>query len=78
MALYYLDSLLGLFERAWLASAHSKARKEDWIGWRNWLKSVAKSPIFSDLLKASEEEWEQPFRKELESILEEIRAEDVK
>jgi len=78
MALYYLDSLLGLFERAWLASKHSKARKEDWYGWRNWLKSLAKSTLFIDLLRASEEQWDGKFREELESILKEVTAEAAK
>jgi hypothetical protein len=75
MALYYLDGLLGLFERAWWASKQSKARREDWIGWRNWLKSLAKSSLFAELLKSSEGEWEPAFREELRSILAEIQTE---
>ena len=49
MAFYYLDSVLGLCERAWTAGRKSKAGKTEWIGWRNWLKSFAKSPIFAEM-----------------------------
>jgi len=75
MAFYYLDSVLGLCERAWTAGRKSKAGKTEWIGWRNWLKSFAKSPVFSELLKATEGMYEEPFTKELESILRETSSE---
>ena len=45
MAFYYLDSVLGLCERAWTAGKKSKAEQNEWIGWRNWLKSFAKGPL---------------------------------
>jgi hypothetical protein len=74
MASYYLDSLLGLCERAWWASKQSKARREDWIGWRNWLKALAKNPLFVDLFNTSEGEWDPAFRKELASIIKETQT----
>ena len=75
MAFYYLDSVFGLCERAWTAGRKSKAGKAEWIGWRNWLKSFAKSPVFAELLKANEGMYEEPFTRELESILREVESE---
>jgi hypothetical protein len=75
MAFYYLDSVLGLCERAWTAGRKSKAGKTEWIGWRNWLKSFAKSPVFAELLKGNEGMYEEPFTKELETILREATSE---
>lgn len=72
MAFYYLDSVLGLCERAWTAGRQSKANPEEWIGWRNWLKSFAKSPIFAELFKANEGMYEESFTTEIESILREV------
>jgi hypothetical protein len=74
MAFYYLDSVLGLCERAWTAGKKSKAEQNEWIGWRNWLKSFAKGPLFAELLKANEGMYEEPFTKELESILREANS----
>lgn len=72
MAFYYLDSVLGLCERAWTAGRQSKADPKEWIGWRNWLKSFAKSPVFAELIKANEGMYEDSYITELESILREV------
>ncbi|HML01903.1 MAG TPA: hypothetical protein VK487_00865 [Candidatus Bathyarchaeia archaeon] len=48
MTILYLDTLLGLFERAW-KNLRIKKMEEEWNCWRNWLKLLSCSEGFDEV-----------------------------
>jgi hypothetical protein len=46
----YLDSLLGLFERVWIAHRKMRWWEKEWEPWRNWIAALAKNRIFLDVV----------------------------
>ena len=45
----FLDTLLGLFERAWKDWKLKKISNEEWIQWREWLYALTFSDGFDDI-----------------------------
>lgn len=66
---YYIDALLGLFERAWMARKKSKAYYEHWLLWENWIRYVTRGPVFRKVFERNKEFYDPRFVKEVERLI---------
>ena len=63
-AYFYLDAILSLCERVW----HSKQTVE-WAHWENWLRGMAKSELFQELVKDSVKSYDKEFVAVLQKLV---------
>lgn len=66
---YYLDALLGLFERVWVAGRQGYIPQMQWASWRNWLSDLARKDVFKELFENTKQSYDPSFVKEVETIL---------
>ncbi len=73
-AYYYLDVLLALFERVWIARTQKRMRMESWLLWRRWIQDLARNEMFVVHFKSSENYYSASFTKEVNSIISGVSA----
>ncbi|MDG6904329.1 MAG: hypothetical protein JRN20_00930 [Nitrososphaerota archaeon] len=64
---YYLDALLGLFERVWVARQQGYFQR--WSYWRNWISDLSKKAVFLELFENTKQSYDPSFVQEVEEVI---------
>lgn len=72
--LYYVDSLMSLLERVWLARKQSRLYEHQWQTWRHWIATFAHNTTVLDFLELNRGLFDRAFLAEVEAILQAERA----
>ena len=68
----YLDGLLALFERVWIACDEIKLPKEVWQQWKIWVKELVLNDVFLDVVNDNQEHYDSSFINEIQRIINEV------
>ncbi len=66
----YFDSLLGLFERVWVAQSDMHFAEPDWEAWRSWIRNLANNSVFVDAYHDNSSLYDSTLVKEMKQIIE--------
>lgn len=75
IALHYMDALIGLIERVWIAQRQYKFPGSNWIQWRYWLVQLGKSPHFREYFESARGYYDSSFVNEVQKAINESKAE---
>ena len=65
----YFDSLLGLFERVWIARKESNLGTTEVEAWKVWLRDLASIDIFIDVFRDNEGQFDSSLMREVKEFV---------
>ena len=71
-AFWYLDMLISLLERVWIADLEGQLSRNSWPLWRNWIEELATNKIFVDHFQQNTKYYESTFVAEINRIIQEV------